>query len=81
MTDLAPQIDERRLAEAMKTAFRELAKEKWPWLEGNGWPAYVEARSMADTTEGNGWLNWVEVFLLDEIIEAVVNEYEKERAG
>jgi hypothetical protein len=35
-------LDPNRLATAMVAVFRDVAKEHWPWLRGDGWPAYDE---------------------------------------
>jgi hypothetical protein len=60
-------IDSDRLATAMVAAFRSLAKQKWPWVAGDGWPAYSERINGQDTSF---------VLLVGEIAEAVAQEYE-----
>lgn len=60
-------LDPDRLATAMVNAFRDLAKSKWPWLVGDGWPAYSERVKGHDMSQ---------VFLVSEIAEAVALEYE-----
>lgn len=60
-------IDSDRLATAMVAAFRDLAKQKWPWLSGDGWPAYSERVNGHDMSQ---------VMLVRELAEAIVKEYD-----
>lgn len=60
-------IDKDRLATAIVSAFRTLAKQKWPWVAGDGWPAYSERMDGQDVPF---------VLLVSEIAEAVADEYE-----
>lgn len=60
-------LDPHRLATAMVAAFRDHAKQRWPWLPGEGWPAYSERLEGRDHNF---------VLLVSEIAEAVANEYE-----
>lgn len=60
-------IDPERLATAMVAAFRDVAKKHWPWLNGDGWPAYSEH----DAIDGEV----SQTLVVTEIAEAVAREY------
>ena len=32
------------MADALVDVFRAIAVERWPWLKGDGWPAYSEGK-------------------------------------
>lgn len=56
-------MDADLLAQAMVTSFRRVAKEHWPFLRGDGWPAYEENRQPP------------QVMVVNEIAESVAAEY------
>jgi hypothetical protein len=56
-------VDRELLAQALVTGTRDVAKKHWPWLKGDGWPAYVEGRKY-------------QVLLVNELVEAVADLYE-----
>jgi len=66
-TDDRIGLDVERLARAMTNAFRMVAVEHWPFLRGDGWPAYFEDGQPE------------QVLLVDEIAAAVVAEYGAEK--
>lgn len=57
-------LDTERLATAIVAAFRDVAVEHWPFLRGDGWPAYSEHGQPSQT------------LIVTEIAEAVAREYE-----
>jgi hypothetical protein len=59
-------LDTERLATALVAAFRAEAVKHWPWLKGDGWPAYYEHRAQGEITQA---------FLVNEIAEAIAREY------
>ena len=41
--ELEAALTVERIAEALVTTTRAVAKEDWPFLKGDGWPAYSES--------------------------------------